>query len=146
MTPRIGVSGPLGWFSRVAAGGIVFGSDHTPVRKQQIGGNDPSRFITRYESAAIGKHWDPAPLHVTHEWTGTTSTTPDKYPVVGLLDSCGLYMLGGFAGAGSAVSFNAGQTIVNLILGRPCQPDYHPEQFFSPFRFTDPDRYGRSPE
>jgi glycine/D-amino acid oxidase-like deaminating enzyme len=24
-------------------------------------------------------------LRVTHEWTGTTSTTPDKYPVIGLM-------------------------------------------------------------
>ena len=145
MTPQIGVSGPLGWFSRVASGGLVFGSDHTPVKNHQAGSNEPSRFITRYESAAICKHWDPGPLHVTHEWTGTTSTTPDKYPVVGLLDRHGLYMLGGFAGAGSAVSFNAGQTIVNQILGRPCEPNYHPEEYFSPFRFTDPSRYGKRP-
>lgn len=145
MTPQIGVSGPLGWFSRVASGGIVFGSDHTPVKQNQAGGNEPSRFITRFESTEIGKHWSPEPLRVTHEWTGTTSTTPDKYPVVGLMDDHGLYMLGGFAGAGSAVSFNAGETIVNLIQGRSCEPNYHPEQYFSPFRFTDPSRYGRLP-
>ena len=145
MKPQVGVSGPLGFFVRAAQGGIVFGSDHTPVEPQQAGKNEPSRFITRYESAAIGRHWGPAPMRVTHEWTGTTSVTPDNYPVIGLLDRHGLYILGGFAGCGSAVSFNAGETIVCQMLRKPSEPDHHPEEFFSPLRFTDPQRYGRRP-
>ena len=64
----------------------------------------PSRFITRYVAAAMAQHWTPDPMRITHEWTGTTSTTLDKFPVVGLLDGHGLYMTGGFAGAGSAVA------------------------------------------
>ena len=146
MEPRVGISGYLGWYARIASGGMVFGSDHTPVGNHEAGRNMPSRFITRYVAAAMAQHWDPEPMLITHEWTGTTSTTPDKFPIVGLLDGHGLYMTGGFAGAGSAVSFNAGETIVRRMLGQTCDPEYHPEEFFSPLRFTDPERYGRSPE
>lgn len=146
IVPRVGVSGYLGWYSRIASGGIVFGSDHTPVANHEAGNNMPSRFITRYVAAAMAQHWTPDPMRITHEWTGTTSTTLDKFPVVGLLDGHGLYMTGGFAGAGSAVSFGAGETIVNRMLGQACEPEYHPEEFFSPMRFTDPARYGRRPE
>ena len=145
MKPQVAVSGPMGFYSRVAEGGIVFGSDNTPVAPDQAGLNHPSRFITRLQCAEIGKHWGVAPLRVTHEWTGTTSTTPDKYPVVGLMDGHGLYILGGFAGAGSAASFNAGQTVVFQILGKSSESNYHPEEFFSPMRFTDFARYGRRP-
>ena len=145
MKPRVGITGPLGFFTRVAGGGIVFGSDNTAVAPDQVDQTKPSRFITRFRCAAIGKYWGWAPMRVTHEWTGTTSNTPDKYPVVGLLDGHGLYMLGGFAGAGSAASFNAGQTVVDQVLGTSREPTYHPEAFFSPLRFTDPRRYGRHP-
>ena len=143
LTPQVGISGPLGWYTRVAAGGMVFGSDHTPVGQHQAGMNSPSRFITLYRAAAFGENWTPEELRVTHEWTGTTSTTPDKFPIVGLLDDCGLYMIGGFAGAGSAVSFNAGDTIVQRILGKRSDPEYHPEEFFSVERFRDSAHYGR---
>ena len=142
MEPGVGISGYLGWYSRIASGGMVLGSDHTPVANREAGRNMPSRFITRYTAAAMARHWDPEPMRITNEWTGTTSTTPDKFPVVGLLDGRGLYMLGGFAGAGSAVSFNAGETIVRRMLGQVCDPEHHPEEFFSPLRFTDPARYG----
>ena len=143
MKPGVGVSGPLGWFARLAAGGFVFGSDDTEVAPRQAGRVEPSRFITRYRSTTVGENWQPAALRVTHEWTGTTSTTPDKYPVIGRLDEHELYIIGGFAGAGSAASFNAGLTIANTILGRPCEPEYHPQEYFSPWRFTDLARYGR---
>ncbi len=142
MEPGVGISGYLGWYARIASGGMVLGSDHTPVANREAGRNMPSRFITRYTAAAMARHWDPEPMRITNEWTGTTSTTPDKFPVVGLLDGRGLYMLGGFAGAGSAVSFNAGETIVRRMLGQVCDPEHHPEEFFSPLRFTDPARYG----
>jgi glycine/D-amino acid oxidase-like deaminating enzyme len=140
------VSGPLGWYTRVAQGGMVFGSDHTPVRQAQAGMNKPSRFITLCRAAAFAENWEPEPLLITHEWTGTTATTPDKFPIVGLLDGRGLYMLGGFAGAGSAVSFNAGHTIVAQVLGSANQFEYHPEEYFSVRRFQDSDHYGRRPE
>ena len=63
--------------------------------------------------------------------------------MIGRLDEHELYIIGGFAGAGSAASFNAGLTIANTILGRPCEPEYHPQEYFSPWRFTDLTRYGR---
>ena len=143
MAKQVGVSGPLGFSTRVAGGGIVFGSDHTPLARHQAGMNKPSRFVTRFRCASIGKDWEPSAMRVTHEWTGTTSGTPDKYPVIGRMDDLGLYIIGGFAGAGSAVSFNAGKTIVDQVLGNSPEPNYHPEEFFSPMRFTDPRRYGR---
>ena len=145
MKPQVAVSGPLGFYSRIAQGGMVFGSDSTPVAPEQAGLNQPSRFITRFQCTEIGKYWGLAPLRVTHEWTGTTSTTPDKYPVIGLMDGHGLFILGGFAGAGSAASFNAGQTIVFQILRKASQSNYHPEEYFSPMRFIDFARYGRRP-
>ena len=142
---HVGVSGPLGWYTRVAAGGMVFGSDHTPIRQDQAGTNNPSRFITISRAAAIAETWDTEPLSITHEWTGTTSTTPDKFPIVGLLDEQGLYMIGGFAGAGSAVSFNAGYTIATRILGITPEKEYHPPEFFSVTRFRGSAHYGRVP-
>ena len=145
MRPGVGVSGPLGFYSRVADGGMLFGSDNTAVAPHRAGKNEPSRFVTRYSCLSILKHWKPSHMRVTHEWTGTTSTTPDKFPVVGLMDENGLYIIGGFAGAGSAVSFNAGQTVVRRILGTVDETNYHPEEYFSPMRFTDPKRYGRRP-
>ena len=145
MRPGVGVSGPLGFYSRVADGGRLFGSDNTAVAPHQAGKNEPSRFVTRYSCLSILKHWKPSHMRVTHEWTGTTSTTPDKFPVVGLMDENGLYIIGGFAGAGSAVSFNAGQTVVRRILGIADETNYHPGEYFSPMRFTDPQRYGCRP-
>ena len=86
-------------------------------------------------------------MRVTHEWTGTTSTTSDKFPVIGSMDGWGLYIIGGFSGARSGASFNTGRSIVFRILGKQSDPDYHPDHFFSPFRFTDPTCYGiRTPE
>ena len=145
--PRVAVNGPLAWFTRIASGGMVLGSDNTAVSPRRAGRSEPSRFITRYCCASVGTNWENAPMRVTHEWAGTTSTTPDKFPVIGSLDGQGLYIIGGFAGAGSAASFNGGLAIVLRILGKRPDPDYHPDHFFSPFRFTDPARYGiRTPE
>ena len=145
--PRVAVNGPLAWFTRIASGGMVLGSDNTAVPPLRAGRSEPSRFITRFCCASLGTKWEHAPMRVTHEWTGTTSTTPDKFPVIGSMDGRGLYIIGGFAGAGSAASFNGGRAIVFRILGKRPDPDYHPDHFFSPFRFTDPARYGiRIPE
>jgi len=139
---RVGVSGPLAWFTRIASGGMVLGSDNTAVSPRRAGRSEPSRFITRYCCATVVTNWEDAPMRVTHEWTGTTSTTPDKFPVIGSMDGRGTHIIGGFSGAGSAASFNAGRSIVFRILGVQSDPDYHPDHFFSPFRFTDPARYG----
>ena len=73
-------------------------------------------------------------LRVTNEWSGTVSYTPDEFPVVGPMDGKRLYIIGGMAGSGSAVSFNAGRHIVGRILGLD-GPDYYPERYFSPARF-----------
>ena len=120
----------------------MLGSDNTAVSPRRAGRSEPSRFITRYCCATVVTNWENAPMRVTHEWTGTTSTTPDKFPVIGSMDGRGIHIIGGFSGAVSASSFNAGRSIVFRILGVQSDPDYHPDHFFSPFRFTDPARYG----
>jgi glycine/D-amino acid oxidase-like deaminating enzyme len=130
----------------VKGGGILFGTDHTQVAPEQASGNEPSKFITRFMCTEVEDYWGRSLLRVTHHWTGTTGSSPDKFPVVGVLDGNGLLMLGGFSGAGSAISFNAGRHIVFHILGKQCIPEYHPPQYFSPARFTDPDLYGSDVE
>ena len=53
-------------------------------------------------------------------------------------------MLGGFAGAGSACSFIAGETIMKYLLDKEDEVIHHPQEFFSPFRFTDTKLYGKT--
>ncbi|MCJ8328375.1 MAG: FAD-binding oxidoreductase [Lentisphaeria bacterium] len=144
MKTGVGVTGPLGWFGRLPSGGIIFGSDNTPVTADQLGHTKASRILTRIRLAKICRVWGQAPIKLTHEWSGVTSDTPDKYPVVGSLDGHHLYMLGGFAGAGSACSFIAGETIMKYLLDKEDEVIHHPQEFFSPFRFTDTKLYGKT--
>jgi glycine/D-amino acid oxidase-like deaminating enzyme len=145
MKRSVAVTGPLGWFGRLPSGGMIFGSDNTPVHPANMDSTRASRFITRTRCAKICETWGATPMRLTHEWTGVTCNTPDKYPVVGSLDGHRLFMLGGFAGAGSACSFIAGETIVKLMLDHADAAVHHPREFFSPFRFTGAERYGNAP-
>ncbi len=138
----VGVMTGLGFFSRIPKGGTVFGTDHSPVKPDEAGRIDPSRFVTKFMCAEMSKIWGPIPMRVTHEWTGSVGVAPDWFPVVGPMDDDRLYILSSFCGSGSATSFNAGQHIVFQILGKECEPEYHPPEFFSPMRFTDKRRYG----
>ena len=139
MKTGVGVTGPLGWFSRLAGGGMIFGSDNTPVTTSEIDQTRASRFITRVRCAAIGRIWGRAPIRVTHEWSGVTSDTPDKYPVVGSLDGHRLYMLGGFAGAGSACSFLAGVP-ATIVIGSTLRVTTAPAAAIEPVPMTTPGR------
>lgn len=75
---------------------------------------------------------------ITNEWSGTVTYTPDEYPVVGVVDDKRLFILGGMAGSGTAVSFNGGRCLVNRILGDTTESDDYPESYFSPKRLLDP--------
>ena len=59
--PRVGVRGPLAWFTRIASGGMVLGSNNTAVSPRRAGKSEPSRFITRYCCASVGTNWEDAP-------------------------------------------------------------------------------------
>ena len=50
-------------------------------------------------------------------------------------------MIGGMAGSGSGVAFNAARCVVNRILGLTDQPDDYPPQYFAPSRLLDPDKH-----
>ena len=47
-------------------------------------------------------------------------------------------MIGGMAGSGSGVAFNAARCIVNRILGITGESDDYPEAYFAPSRLLDP--------
>jgi glycine/D-amino acid oxidase-like deaminating enzyme len=114
--------------------GVLFGSDATRVPDSRAGSNHPSRFITNFVLTEMQSQFGVQRMHVTHEWSGTVSYTPDEFPLVGLMDGKRLYMIGGMAGSGSGVSFNAARHIVQKIL-KIDGPDYYPEKYFSPARF-----------
>jgi len=138
----VGIITGLGFFSKISQGGAIFGTDHSPVKPHQAGRIEPSRFVTKFMCAEMSRMWGPTPMTVTHEWTGSVGVAPDWFPVVGTMDDHNLYILSSFCGSGSATSFNAGQHIAFHILGKECDPEYHPAEFFSPMRFTDCARYG----
>lgn len=138
MRPGIGISGDRAFFGRDEHG-VIFGSDATRVPDREAGRNQPSRFITRFLLTELKRQFSAARIHVTNEWSGTVSYTPDEFPIVGLMDDKRLYMVGGMAGSGSGVSFNGAHHVVKTILGLD-GPDYYPERFFSAKRFRQAGR------
>ena len=133
MKPRVGISSDRAFHGR-HGNGVLFGSDSTRVPDNQAGVNSPSRFITNFVLTELESRFDVKRMHVSHEWSGTVSFTPDEFPIVGLMDGKRMYMIGGLAGSGSGVSFNAGRHIVQQIRGIR-EPDFYPEKYFSPERF-----------
>ena len=77
---------------------------------------------------------------MTHEWSGTPGFTLDEFPVVGLLDGKGQYVIGGMCGSGTAVSFNGARHVVQQILERE-GPDDYPVGYFAPTRLLDPENH-----
>jgi glycine/D-amino acid oxidase-like deaminating enzyme len=133
MRPGIGISGDRAFFGREERG-VIFGSDATRVPDREAGRNQPSRFITRFLLTELKRQFSVARIHVSNEWSGTVSYTPDEFPIVGLMDEKRLFMIGGMAGSGSGVSFNGAHHVVKTILGLD-GPDYYPDRFFSAKRF-----------
>lgn len=137
MKPHVGISGHQGFFGRYGSS-VMVGSDATRVPDGEAGRIQPSRFITKFLIGEMREGFGPSRYHVTNEWSGTVSYTPDEYPVVGLMDGKSQYIIAGMAGSGTGVSFNAGRCVVNRILGnREEENDYAPE-YFSPTRLLDP--------
>lgn len=141
MIPGRAICLPLGWFHPRQVG-FMFGSDNVRVPASQATENAPSRFVTSFMCSEAIKLWPPRPFRVLHEWTGTVGQAPDKFPVVGPLMSPGVFMLGGFAGAGSAISFGAGREIVEQILGTPRPDSPWLPDLFGVARFAAPEGYG----
>ena len=133
MKSGVGISTDRAFHGR-HGNGVLFGSDATRVPDHEAGGNRPSRFITNFVITEMEARFDMKRIHVSHEWSGTVSYTPDEFPLVGLMDGKRMYIIGGLAGSGSGVSFNAGRHIVQLICGIH-EPDFYPEKYFSPDRF-----------
>lgn len=122
-------------------GGVVCGSDETPLSHRQAGRNRPSRFITGYVLGEMRRWFGPRRLRVTHEWSGTAGFTADEYPIVGPVDGHRQQIIAGMCGSGSGVSFNAARCLVNRILGRAAEEDHYPPEYFAPGRVIDPRRH-----
>ncbi|MBI3862855.1 MAG: FAD-binding oxidoreductase [Planctomycetia bacterium] len=137
MQPHVGISGTRGFFGRHKAH-VLVGSDATRVPDREAGRIQPSRFITKFLLGEMRRYFGPSRYHVTHEWSGTVSYTPDEYPIVGVMDGCRQYIIGGMAGSGTGVSFNAARCVVNRILGQTDEPDDYPAEYFAPSRLLDP--------
>jgi len=134
MESGVAVSSPGMFFCRFGGQGVLFGSDMSAVPDREAGSNQPSRFITRYVGSFLKSLFSIDQIEVANEWSGTVGMTPDEFPLIGLQDDRGLYIVGGLAGSGSGVSFLATRFIVFKILGLD-GPDDYPEEFFSPRRF-----------
>lgn len=117
---------------------LLVGSDSTRVPDRLAGCSRPSRFLTRFALSEYKRLYGHFRFRLTHEWSGTVGYTPDEYPLIGRLDERGKYIIGGMAGSGSGVAFNAARCIVNRILGRTDEPDDYPEAYFAPSRLLDP--------
>ncbi len=133
MKEGVGISGKQGFYGHHSEG-VLFGSDSTRVRDEEAGKNQPSRFITHFLLSQMRQYFGVRRIGVSNEWSGTVSYTPDEFPLVGLMDDKRLYLVGGMAGSGSAVSFLGARHIVNRIL-EIGGTDYYPEKYFSPKRF-----------
>ena len=117
---------------------LFIGTDSTRVPDHLAGCNKPCRFLTKFALSEYKRIYGAFSWRLTNEWSGTVGYTPDEYPLIGRLDDHNKYMIGGMAGSGSGVAFNASRCIVNRILGDMSEPDDYPEAYFSPMRLLDP--------
>lgn len=136
MRSHIGLSGKRGFFGH-HGNGVMVGSDASRIPPGKAGSNNPSRFITKFLMGDLHRHFGRSQVHVTHEWSGTPGFTADEFPVVGLLDGKGQYLIGGMCGSGTAVSFNGARHLVEQILELE-GPDDYPVGYFAPSRLLDP--------
>lgn len=137
MQSYVGISGTRSFFGK-HDGMVLIGSDATRIPDHEAGRIQPSRFITKFVVGEMSEYFGAFRYVITHEWSGTVSYTPDEYPIVGLMDGHRQYIIGGMAGSGTGVSFNAGRCIVNRILGLTNESDDYPPEYFSPTRLLDP--------
>lgn len=144
MRPHVGISGTRAFFGK-HGNRVMVGSDATRVPDREAGVIQPSRFITKFLLGEMRRYFGVSQYHVTHEWSGTVSYTPDEFPIVGVMDGHRQHIIAGMAGSGTGVSFNAGRCIVNRILELTDEPDDYPPEYFSPTRLLEP-RYHKWPE
>lgn len=140
MRPHVGISGTRGFFGKHGSR-VMVGSDATRVPDREAGRIQPSRFITKFLLGEMRRYFGPSRYHVTHEWSGTVSYTPDEYPIVGVMDEHRQYIIAGMAGSGTGVSFNAARCVVLRILDRHDEPDDYPSEYFGPTRLLAPQRH-----
>jgi hypothetical protein len=88
----------------------------------------------------VHEYFGSAPSTVEREWTCTAGFTDDEFPIVGTIDNKRQYIIGGMCGSGSGVHFNASKNVVCKIADVE-NPDYYPEQYFSPNRILDPNSH-----
>ena len=138
--PSVGISG-TSFFCGRHGRHVMVGSDATRVPDREAGRIQPSRFLTKYLLAQLHQHFGAFRMRMTHEWSGTVGYTPDEFPVVGLLDDHRQFVIGGMAGSGTAVSFNAARCICARILGTADEPDDYPAKYFAPSRLQRPDTH-----
>jgi glycine/D-amino acid oxidase-like deaminating enzyme len=140
LKPNITVSSST-WFGERRGNRIIMGSDETYLPDRLAGQNRPSRFITTFVLAEVQRFAGPFPMEVQNEWSGSVGFSADQFPMVGLMDGHGQYLIGGMCGSGTGVAFNAARCIVNRILGRTGEPDDYPPEFFAPSRLLSPDTH-----
>jgi glycine/D-amino acid oxidase-like deaminating enzyme len=137
MKPHIGISGNW-WFCGRYDQRVLFGSGGSRLPDREAGRNRPSRYLTKFVAAQLAQAYGPFQLHLKNEWSGTVGYTADEYPVVGLVDGQGQYVIAGMCGSGSGVSFNAARCICNRILNITGEADHYPEAYFAPSRLLSP--------
>ncbi len=140
MPPHIGISGTRGFFGK-HGDKVMVGSDATRVPDHEAGRIQPSRFITKFLLGEMRRYFGDSRYHITHEWSGTVSYTPDEYPIVGVMDGHRQYIIAGMAGSGTGVAFNAARCVVNRILELIDEPDDYPPEYFAPTRLLDPEHH-----
>ena len=140
MCPHVGISGTRGFFGK-HGNRVMVGSDATRVPDHEAGRIQPSRFITKFLLGEMRRYFGPSRYHITHEWSGTVSYTPDEYPVVGVMDGHRQHIIAGMAGSGTGVAFNAARCLVNRILELIDEPDDYPPEYFAPTRLLDPEHH-----
>ncbi|MEO1997269.1 MAG: FAD-dependent oxidoreductase [Planctomycetaceae bacterium] len=136
----VGISGPSFFCGRHGEH-VMLGSDATRVPDHEAGRIQPSRFLTKYLLSQLQQHFGAFRMRMTHEWSGTVGYTPDEFPVVGLLDDHAQFVIGGMAGSGTAVSFNAARCICARILGTAGVDDDYPPEYFAPSRLQHPETH-----
>lgn len=134
--PNVTVSSTT-WFGERRGNRVILGSDETRIPDRLAGQNRPSRFVTAFALAEVQRFAGPFAMEVQNEWSGSVGFTTDEYPLVGLVDGKGQYLIGGMCGSGTGVAFNAARCIVNRILGRN-EPDDYPPEYFAPSRLLSP--------
>jgi len=118
------VLGGMRWLSQTSEIGIIDDTAINPVISSGLRGFLPQHFPTLQT------------LQVEQEWTGILGFSKDNNPLIGALPHrLGEYIIAGFSGHGMAMTFSAGKTVAEMIMGRMTEPwvdVFDPSRFFHP--------------